>query len=197
MLQFGEFRSLVGTASTLSDPSKLTPYKDGEPELLLGAPRYLQAIIDPSDISFPASYVQHQSTIDMATPNKPGPPPDQSPSTFFVIHLYTCALLLSRLLSSITVTICFLGSLNYALSTAGGRSHNGTYEILHSLASELAALNTTYHFATSDIDSKAGSGVDRVEALVILHNQALHPLSSSPKNSPIRSPSSSTTPPSA
>lgn len=90
--------------------------------------------------------------------------------------------LLLRLLGSIIVTIRFLGSPNCALSIVEGRSHDGTYEILHSFAHELAPLNITYHFTTSDIDPKAGSGVDRVEALAILRNQAFHPLPSSPKN---------------
>jgi hypothetical protein len=67
-------------------------------------------------------------------------------------------------------------------SIVEGRSDDGTYEILHSLAPELAALNITYHFTTNDIDPKAGNGVDLVEALAILRNQALHPLSSSPEN---------------
>jgi len=76
-----EFRSLVGTASRLPDPSKLISYKDGDPKLLHEAPRYLQAIMDPSDISFPGSHVQHQPTIDMATSNRPRRPPHQNPNT--------------------------------------------------------------------------------------------------------------------
>jgi hypothetical protein len=48
-----EFRSLVETASRLPNPSKLMSYKVGDPKLLREAPRYLQAIMDSSDISFP------------------------------------------------------------------------------------------------------------------------------------------------
>jgi hypothetical protein len=74
--------------------------------------------------------------------------------------------LLLRLLGSIIVTIRFLESPNCALSIVEGR---------YSFAHELAPLNITYHFTTSDIDPKAGSGVDRVETLAILRNQAFLP----------------------
>ena len=76
-----EFRSLMGTASRLSDPSELMSYKDSDPKLLREAPRYLQAILDPSDISSPASHVQHQPTIDVATSNRPRRPTHQNPNT--------------------------------------------------------------------------------------------------------------------
>jgi alpha-1,3-mannosyltransferase len=177
-----EFRSLVRTASRLPDPSEPIPYKDGDPKLLREAPRYLQAIIDPSDISFPrlsCSAPTHNRYGYLKQTPASTPP---KPKYFFAMDLYTCAPLLPRLLGSIIETIRFLGSPNCALSIVEGRSHDGTYEILHSLAPELATLNITYHFTTNDIDPKAGNGVDRVEALAILRNQALHPLSSSPEN---------------
>jgi alpha-1,3-mannosyltransferase len=50
-----------------------------------------------------------------------------------------------------------------------------------SLIPELAALNISYHSTTNNIDPKAGNGVDRVEALATLRNQALQPLHSSPE----------------
>ena len=49
-----EFRSLVGTASRLSGPSKLVLYKDGDPKLLREAPRYLKAIMDLRHLLPPA-----------------------------------------------------------------------------------------------------------------------------------------------
>lgn len=139
-----EFRSLVGTASRLPDPSELMPYKDGDPKLLREMPRYLQAILDPSDISFPclscsAPIHNRYGYLKQAPPSTP-----LKPKYFFAVDLNTCAQLLPRFLGSITETIRFLGSPNCALSIVEGWSHDGTYEILHSLVPKLAALNITY-----------------------------------------------------
>jgi alpha-1,3-mannosyltransferase len=164
------------------DAPFLSSNNDGDPELLREAPRYLQAIMDPSDTSFPrlSCPAPTHSRYAYLKPNPSSTP--SKPKYFFALDLYTCAPLLPRLLGSIIETIRFLGPSNCALSIVEGRSHDGTYEILHSLASSLAALNITYHFTTNGIDPKAGSGVDRVEALAILRNQALYPLSSAPEN---------------
>jgi alpha-1,3-mannosyltransferase len=76
-------------------------------------------------------------------------------------------------------TIIFLGPFNCALFIIEGRFHDGIYEILHSFSPLFAILNLIYTLTTNAIDPKAETGVDRIEALVILRNQALHPLISS------------------
>jgi alpha-1,3-mannosyltransferase len=162
--------------------STLTSSSDGDPELLHEAPRYLQAIMDPSDTSFArlSCPVPTHTRYDYlkATPSST----ISKPRYFFALDLHTCAPLLPRLLGTIIETIRFLGPSNCALSIVEGRSHDGTYEILHSLIPALAALNTTYHFTTNNIDPKAGADVDRVEALAILRNEALHPLTFAPED---------------
>jgi alpha-1,3-mannosyltransferase len=176
--------SLSPTETSTARPytSTLTLSKDNDPELLREAPRYLQAIMDPLDTSFPRlscpapthTHYDYLKTTSSSTLLKP--------KYFFALDLFNCAPLLPRLLGTIIETIRFLGPSNCALSIVEGRSHDGTYEVLHSLIPALAALNITYHFTTNTIDPKAGAGVDRIEALVILRKQALQPLTSAPEN---------------
>jgi alpha-1,3-mannosyltransferase len=177
-----EATSPVETPVKRPDAPFLTSNEDGDPKLLREAPRYLQAIMNPFDTSFPrlSCPVPTHNRYNYLKPTPSSTSP--KPKYFFALDLYACAPLLPRLLGSIIETIRFLGPSNCELSIVEGRSHDGTYEILHSLIPELAALNVTYHFTTNTIDPKAGSGVDRVEALAILRNQALHPLSSSPES---------------
>ena len=162
--------------------STLISSSDDDPELLREAPRYLQAIMDPTDTSFPRLSCPplNQTRYDYLEALSPSTL--SRPRYFFALDLYKCAPLLPRLLGTIIDTIRFLGPSNCALSIVEGRSPDGTYEILHSLIPALAALNITYHFTTNDIDPKAGANVDRVKALAILRNQALRPLISGPEN---------------
>jgi alpha-1,3-mannosyltransferase len=169
----------LAIATIHSDADTLPWNKDRDPEFLREALRYVQAIMDPSDTSFPrlSCLPPTHNRYDYL---KPAPTSTSIPKFFFALDLYNSVPLLPRLLGSILETIHFLGPANCALSIVEGRSHDGTFEILQSLNPFLAALNITYHFTTNAIDPKAGGGVDRVEALAILRNQALHPLFSSP-----------------
>jgi alpha-1,3-mannosyltransferase len=175
-----EATSLLEPPVDSPDIPLLPSTKNGDPELLREAPRYLQAILNPSDTSFPrlSCPAPTHTRYDYLKPTPSSTP--SKPKYFFALDLYTCAPLLPRLLGSIVEAIRFLGPSNCVLSIVEGRSHDGTYEILRSLAPELAAWNITFYFTTNNVDPKAGNGVDRVEALAILRNQALHPLASVP-----------------
>lgn len=162
------------------DPSSVANKDDLQEFPVEEGIRYLQAIWDPSDVQFPrlscpaptnGRYDYLKASSVKATSNH-----EIKPTYFFALDLYNCAQLLPCLLGTLFETIRFLGPSNCALSIVEGRSHDGTYEILSAIRPLLRALNTTYYFTTNNIDPKAGSGVDRVEALAILRNQALHPL---------------------
>lgn len=176
-------------SQTIPTPDNLSPTptnKDGDQEFLLReGVKYLQAIWDPADTTFPRLSCPAPAH-DRYDYLKPSTSPWESgqetrPKYFFALDLYTCAPLLPRLLGTLVETIRFLGPSNCALSIVEGRSHDGTFEILQTLRPLLAALNTTYHFTTNAIDPKAGNGVDRVEALAMLRNQALQPLIETPE----------------
>src|SRR2546421_12147992 len=70
-------------------------------------------------------------------------PTRSKPKYFFALDLHECAPLLPRLLGSVIETIRFLGPSNCVLSIVEGRSHDGTYEILHSLSPELRSEEHT------------------------------------------------------
>lgn len=160
----------------------------GDAELLREAPRYVQAILDPDDTSFP------RLECDLPTPGRydhlrPKVTPDHLPhhhrsapnkiKYFFALDLYESAPLLPRLLGSVVETIRFLGPSNCALSIVEGRSKDGTYEILKTLQPELDRLPLLHYLSTNPSNPLANDG-DRIEALATLRNQALAPMFSRP-----------------
>jgi len=104
----------------------------------------------------------------------------KQPRYFFAVDLYQCVSLLPRLLGSIVETIRFLGPESCALSIVEGRSTDGTLEVLESLRRPIEGLGGQYFLTTSDTNPVA-EGVDRVQALAELRNQALRPLTEHPQ----------------
>jgi hypothetical protein len=99
---------------------------------------------------------------------------------FFALNLYQCSYVLPRLLASTVEAIRFLRPEDCVLSIVGGRSDDGTTEILTKLRHEMEAMNVTYYFSTSDIDPMKG-GNDRITELASLRNQVLDPLIRQPE----------------
>ena len=153
--------------------------KDGNATLLAQTPRYVNAIMNPEDDSFPRlscpainmdryTVLRPQSTSD--SPNS------SSRQFYFALDLHQCAERLPRLLGSIVQVARFLGIQNCALSIVEGRSTDGTFEILETLREALGNIGFQYYLNTSEIDP-FGSGRDqRIEGLAELRNIALKPL---------------------
>ena len=97
------------------------------------------------------------------------------PKYFFALDLHDCAHILPRLLGSVVETMRFLGPQNCVLSVVEGRSVDGTFEILKLLREEIEQMGAQYFLITNEIHPW-GQGVNRVEALAELRNQALQPL---------------------
>ncbi|OAG37570.1 hypothetical protein AYO21_08178 [Fonsecaea monophora] len=140
---------------------------------------YISAIMDPKDTHFDRLQCPRpiKERYKMLRPKESLPFNVQQPRKryFFALNLYECAYVLPRLLGSIIEAMRFLGPEDCVLSIVGGRSDDGTTEILAALQDAIEALNVTYYFRTSDIDPLKG-GNDRVTELAKLRNLALAPL---------------------
>ncbi|KIW53277.1 hypothetical protein PV05_08865 [Exophiala xenobiotica] len=99
---------------------------------------------------------------------------------FFALNLYQSAHILPRLLSSVVQALEFLDPEDCVLSIVGGRSNDGTTEILGAIRDQIEALGVSYYFSTSDIDPLE-PGHDRVTELARLRNLALDPLVQQPE----------------
>src|SRR5271156_1427282 len=114
--------SVIVTAPSVS-PLPLPSRRAGDPIFLEAAPRYIQAIMNPDDASFPRlscpapssdryDYLRPTLTSEYFKTEKP----KWEREYFFALNLYQCAPILPRLLGSIVETIRFLGPQNCALS---------------------------------------------------------------------------------
>ncbi|TDZ35165.1 Alpha-1,3-mannosyltransferase CMT1 [Colletotrichum spinosum] len=150
---------------------------DGNPEHVKSAPKYINAILDPEDKSFPRldcprPDVQRYQYLKPASSLK-------KPKFFFALNIRQKVDLLPRLVGSIVEALRFLGPENCVLSIVEGNSDDGTYEVLKELAAEVEKLGTEYHFSRSDLDPGAG---DRIIKLAELRNMAVAPLVNNPLN---------------
>ena len=127
---------------------------------------YLKAIMDPRDRKFPRlrcprpieeRYEILRRRRNFAT--RWDTPPRQ---WFFALNLYQCSHVLPRLLASVVQAMRFLRPEDCVLSIVGGRSNDGTTEVLAKLREEIEAMNVTYYFSTSDVDPlKSGNDGSR------------------------------------
>ena len=124
-----------------------------------------EQLLCASEISQRYGYLKESST----------PSSDNKIKYFFALNLYQCEKLLPSLLGAIVEAIRYLGPKNCALSIVEGRSTDATFNILKALLAEMKALGADYHLTTSEIDPKNGE-MDRIEALALLRNMALAPL---------------------
>jgi hypothetical protein len=157
---------------------------DLDPERLKVVDAYISSIMDPKDRTFPRlrcprpikeRYEILRRRRNFAT--RWESPPRQ---WFFALNLYQCSHVLPRLLASVVEAIRFLRPEDCVLSIVGGRSNDGTTEILARLREEMEAMNVTYYFSTSDVDPLK-SGNDRITELAILRNIVLDPLVRQPE----------------
>ena len=140
---------------------------------------FMTAIMDPKDRTFPRlrcprpikeRYEILRRRRNFAT--RWDTPPRR---WYFALNLYQCSHVLPRLLASVVETIRFLRPEDCVVSIVGGRSTDGTTEILARLREEMEAMNVTYYFSTSDVDPLK-SGNDRITELAILRNLVMDPL---------------------
>ncbi|OAP54909.1 hypothetical protein AYL99_10609 [Fonsecaea erecta] len=145
---------------------------------------YIKAITDPSDRRFPRlrcplpmkeRYGILRRRRSFAT--RWDSPPRR---WFFALNLHQCAPVLPRLLASVVETIRFLRPQDCVLSIVARSSNDGTLEILENIREEMATLNVTYYFSTSDIDPFK-EGKDYITEWAALRNLALDPLVRQPE----------------
>ncbi|KIX01849.1 uncharacterized protein Z518_09576 [Rhinocladiella mackenziei CBS 650.93] len=145
---------------------------------------YITAIMDPKDKYFdrlqcPHPYKNRYKGLrrrrNLSSKFETGPK-----QYFFALNLYECAHVLPRLLGSVVEAIRLLRPEDCVLSIVGGRSTDGTTEILSRLRDEMEAMNVTYYFSTSDIDPLK-QGNDRITELAKLRNLVLDPLIRQPE----------------
>ncbi|KAH0562349.1 hypothetical protein GP486_002951 [Trichoglossum hirsutum] len=175
--------------TTPEDQATATSPEDGSAETGVNPAKYVAAIMDPEDTSFPrlecSSTVQPRYDYLKRTPTSTS---KSSSATargkikyFFALDLYECSPLIPRLLGSVVQTIRFLGPENCAISVVEGRSKDGTLEILEAVRGDLEKMGVEYHLGTNGVDPKGG-GNDRIRALADLRNQVLQPLVDSPEH---------------
>jgi alpha-1,3-mannosyltransferase len=142
--------------------------------------RYINAILDPRNTDFdrlqcPRPFKSRYKVLKSDESSLTSTDARHAKRFFFALNLYQCAYVLPRLLGSIIEVMRFLGPENCVLSIIGGRSDDGTTEILVELREKIEAMNVTYYFGISDIEPWA-DGKDRVTELARLRNMALAPL---------------------
>lgn len=146
---------------------------------------YLNAILDPHDDHFGRlecprplrnRYRGLRRRRNLASRFEESPPKRY----FFALNLYQCIHVLPRLMASVIEAIRFLRPEDCVLSIVGGRSDDGTTEVLNTLRYQLKDMNLTYYFSTSDIDPLK-YGNDRIMELAKLRNLALDPLIHQPE----------------
>lgn len=144
---------------------------------------YLKAIIDPKDTHYerlrcPTPFKNRYKGLRRRR-NLASRFQETPKQYFFALNLFECAHVLPRLLASVVEAMRYLRPEDCVLSIVGGRSGDGTTEILTKLRHEMRALNVTYYFSTSDIDPLK-EGNDRITELAKLRNLVLDPLIQQP-----------------
>ncbi|OAP65625.1 hypothetical protein AYL99_01597 [Fonsecaea erecta] len=99
----------------------------------------------------------------------------QKPKFFFAMSLHQSAAIISQLLGAIVEVVRFLGPQACVISVVEGRSTDGTFEILKSLAKEMEHLGVSYFLSCNELQP-GGEGMERISTLAELRNRALLPL---------------------
>ncbi|EXJ94864.1 hypothetical protein A1O1_03262 [Capronia coronata CBS 617.96] len=155
------------------------PNKRDSPDMVEDTSKYLRAIMNSSTETGlsrlecgPLKRIRYAGLHHVpASTNKP--------RYFFALDLYQSTQIITQLFGSIVEVIRFLGPELCAVSVVEGRSTDGTFEVLKSLAHELGSLGVRYHLSCNELDPK-GQGMDRIVTLAQLRNQALWPLTKNP-----------------
>lgn len=174
------------TESQTTSPAQLITInsdKKGNETLLKETPKYIKAIFDPADLTFPRLECPLPlSSLDRyaylkAPPRAPAV--TTKPKYFFTLDLWNTVELLPRLLGSIVEAVRFLGPENCVLSVVEGRSNDGTFEILKEISKDFEKMGLRYILSTNEVNPKSGD-VNRIEALANLRNLALEDLWKNP-----------------
>ncbi|OAF99010.1 uncharacterized protein CC84DRAFT_1169730 [Paraphaeosphaeria sporulosa] len=153
----------------------ILPPKKGNPDLLKVVPSYTKAIFDPHDNTFERLDCPLTASLSERYAYLQTPPSSSRRKYFFALDLYQIADILPQLMGSIMQAISFLGPHNCVLSIVEGRSTDGTYEILRSLAPQLEALGVPYFLQESGL-SPQRANPERIVLLAELRNLALRDL---------------------
>ncbi|OQV10056.1 hypothetical protein CLAIMM_14105 isoform 1 [Cladophialophora immunda] len=94
---------------------------------------------------------------------------------FFAMNLHQSAHIIPQLLGAIIEVVRFLGPKACVISVVEGRSTDGTFEILKSLAKEMEHLGVSYFLSCNELQP-GGEGMERISTLAELRNRALWPL---------------------
>ncbi|KAJ2895703.1 Alpha-1,3-mannosyltransferase CMT1 [Zalerion maritima] len=146
------------------------------------AVQYVQAIMDPA-----SSAIERMACPALDTPRYTYLKPPHAHSNItsqqqytylFALDLVTVEPLLPRLLGSVVEVIRFLGVSNCLLSIVEGPNKDHTSEILKALSPTLKSAGIVHEFVSSDVDTSAKVGRDRIQKLAELRNKALEPLTS-------------------
>lgn len=171
-------------SSFYTEPWEPPGIPDLDPERLKIVDQFITAIMDPKVKTFPRlrcprpikeRYEILRRRRNFAT--RWDTPP---PRWFFALNLYQCSHVLPRLMASVVEALRFLRPEDCVVSIVGGRSNDGTTEILAKMREQFEAMNVTYYFSTSDVDPLK-SGNDRITELAILRNLVLDPLVRQPE----------------
>ncbi|KAL6247012.1 hypothetical protein RBB50_006319 [Rhinocladiella similis] len=175
-------------AGSLADQQPWIPpeVKDLDVARLQAVEPYISAIMDPNNTSFERLTCPSASSgryDDLRRHPDRTTPKEHAKKYFFALNLYQSAHILPRLLGSIIQAAEVLDPESCVLSIVGGRSDDGTTEILTTLRPHLELLGMPYYFSTSSIDPLE-SGHDRITELASLRNLALLPLVHQPTQYP-------------
>ncbi|KIX94955.1 uncharacterized protein Z520_09265 [Fonsecaea multimorphosa CBS 102226] len=99
----------------------------------------------------------------------------QNPRFFFAMNLHQSVHIIAQLLGAIFEVVRFLGPEACVISVVEGRSTDGTFEILKSLAKEMEHLGVSYFLSCNELEP-GGEGMERISTLAELRNRALWPL---------------------
>ncbi|OAL39594.1 hypothetical protein AYO20_00991 [Fonsecaea nubica] len=100
---------------------------------------------------------------------------NSKPRFYFAMNLHQSAHILPQLLGAIVEIVRLLGPHVCVISVVEGRSTDGTFEILKSLAKEMEHLGVSYFLSCNELQP-GGEGMERISTLAELRNRALWPL---------------------
>jgi alpha-1,3-mannosyltransferase len=165
----------------VNDPPSTPVEYTGDPELLQNATAFVKTIMDPADTSLPrleCPPLNHEryNYLKLGGQSSKLPASEKGKRTYFIgLNIRQKVELLPRLVGSIVEAIRFLGPEHCVVSIVEGKSDDGTFEVLKTLAPEIEELGAKYYFKRSEIDSMRVAG-DRLGDMARLRNLAMAPL---------------------
>lgn len=148
----------------------------GDPDSFAKAEQYVQSIMNLTESALPRLKCPTLNTTRYSgLHHRWG-----KPRYFFAMNLHQSAHVIPQLFGALVEAITILGPELCVISVVEGRSTDGTFDILKSLAKELEHMGVSYFFSCNDMQP-GGDGMERISALAELRNSALKPLTSHPE----------------